>query len=511
MDGDYKTSKEAFVSGMTGSTVMHVNLISVVAWSSIALYSAIRSRLPPSKTIPFAAEWMILVVPLLLSMTLFANTPSTLSALLLGPASLLLLFPARNSRPPLPSNATDNSPTTSNPQALTPLPALSTYRSHMLIMTILSILAVDFPVFPRSLVKCETYGVSLMDIGVGSFVFSQGIVSAIPMIKDPAYLTAPILPKFLTLSRKLAPIIALGLLRVVLVKGTEYPEHVTEYGVHWNFFITLAIMPAVQVLLHPIMIHIPLSLLGIWVAVLHQMSLSTMGLKQFVLTAPRTGLLSANKEGVSSLLGYFAIHLLGLATGTLIIPPSPSYFRRLQDSLVEASDKSSSGKKDNSQPQDRKSLTAPRQNGKTAIELFSYTVVWWALLGLTRFLGLDVSRRMANLTYILWVVAYNTTFILGYLLMDSYFFPAAKGQATAKDDGKVQSRSKLSTSPSLLDAINKNGLALFLLANVVTGVINLSIPTMYTSDTWAMVILGGYAFGISVVAWRLQSYRIWRF
>jgi hypothetical protein len=29
-------------------------------------------------------------------------------------------------------------------------------------MTVLSILAVDFPVFPRSLAKCETYGVSLV-------------------------------------------------------------------------------------------------------------------------------------------------------------------------------------------------------------------------------------------------------------------------------------------------------------------------------------------------------------
>lgn len=46
--------------------------------------------------------------------------------------------------------------------AITPLPALSTYRAHMMLLTIICILAVDFPVFPRELAKCETYGVSLV-------------------------------------------------------------------------------------------------------------------------------------------------------------------------------------------------------------------------------------------------------------------------------------------------------------------------------------------------------------
>lgn len=45
---------------------------------------------------------------------------------------------------------------------LPPLPALSTYRAHMMLMTVLAILAVDFPVFPRALAKCETFGVSLV-------------------------------------------------------------------------------------------------------------------------------------------------------------------------------------------------------------------------------------------------------------------------------------------------------------------------------------------------------------
>jgi hypothetical protein len=62
-----------------------------------------------------------------------------------------------------------------------------------------------------------------MDIGVGSFVFTQGIVSAIPLLKDPRYLHAPALPKILQVVRKTLPVLTLGLIRVALVKGTDYP------------------------------------------------------------------------------------------------------------------------------------------------------------------------------------------------------------------------------------------------------------------------------------------------
>jgi phosphatidylinositol glycan class W len=119
--------------------------------------------------------------------------------------------------------------------------AVTIWRAHMMLMTVLCILAVDFQVFPRALAKCESFGVSIvryccwlardtcadynfqMDLGVGSFIFSQGFVSAIPLLKNPASVRAPAIPKLLFILRKTAPLIALGLMRVVMVKGTDYP------------------------------------------------------------------------------------------------------------------------------------------------------------------------------------------------------------------------------------------------------------------------------------------------
>lgn len=42
--------------------------------------------------------------------------------------------------------------------------------------------------------------------------------------------------------RSAIPLLVLGCARLVATRGVEYQEHVSEYGVHWNFFFTLAIV-----------------------------------------------------------------------------------------------------------------------------------------------------------------------------------------------------------------------------------------------------------------------------
>ncbi|KZT66714.1 hypothetical protein DAEQUDRAFT_674575 [Daedalea quercina L-15889] len=535
---DYKTSKEAFVSGMTGSTIGHINMVSLAALSSIALHSALRTRLPSNRTEHFALEMATLVLPLLFSITLYAETPCMLNILLLLPTGLLTLIPRRESGIPFPSTLRPQSKLASSSVSIPRLPALTTYRAHMLLITILAILAVDFPVFPRMLAKCETYGVSLMDVGVGSFVFSQGIVSAIPLVKSPAYLTQPMLPKVLSTTRKCTPIFVLGLVRTLSVKGVEYPEHQTEYGTHWNFFFTLAFIPILENFLHPLMIHLPISLLGVAVALLQQLVLSH-GLMDYVLYAPRIGLFSHNKEGIIALPGYLAIHLLGLSTGTLLLPSTPSYFRKRQQELVADNVQSSrhrprvqdsDSESDDDDTGSQRAPAAPalrRENDKTAIELCGYAVLWWVLLGASKLfdVGGGVSRRLVNLQYVFWIAAYNASFILGYLCLDLAFFASPFSKSTYSLYSKLKVQPDLamlkkderhgnvieSSAPPLLDAINQNGLALFLLANLMTGVVNLSMKTMYAENSVAIVVLSVYALGICGAAWVFGNKRLWWF
>jgi len=69
-----------------------------------------------------------------------------------------------------------------------------------------------------------------MDLGVGSFVFSLGLVAALPFLRQaalPRDASASSLASYLAAlartARKTAPLVALGLVRVVMVKGVDYP------------------------------------------------------------------------------------------------------------------------------------------------------------------------------------------------------------------------------------------------------------------------------------------------
>lgn len=204
------------------------------------------------------------------------------------------------------------------------LPYLSNLMSTLLLATSIAILAVDFPLFDRRFAKTEMYGWSLMDVGVGGFIAINGALSPEARLGlDPKISRIGLIFKSI---KSAAPMIILGLVRLASVKSLNYQEHVTEYGVHWNFFFTIAfskLFSSVLCFLLPKRVN--LFILSSLMLVSHQYFLTFGGLTEYILSPERSNLISANKEGLISTVGSVCLYLFFVQYGRTYLPKRFEY------------------------------------------------------------------------------------------------------------------------------------------------------------------------------------------
>ncbi|KAI0861152.1 GPI-anchored wall transfer protein 1 [Xylaria cubensis] len=484
----YKQLKEDFVSNLSGGPISEINYVTAVGPVAFVLWSVLQSRqsfFRPYKPLSFLVDLLLNVLSPLLAMTLYSNTPLLLCGLLLVPAIFVYALPpnpvvARKKKPKLPPAAQAQSKSPNALSTLSTKPFLTTYRGSLLVLTCLGILAVDFRIFPRRFAKVETWGTSIMDLGVGSFVFSAGIVAARPLLKERAEGRAtPLSQRLIYSMRHSLPLLVLGIARLISVKGLDYAEHVTEYGVHWNFFFTLGFLPPFVAVSQSILKVIPsYAGLAVILGIVYQVILESTSLKAFILTAPRTDLFSMNREGICSFVGYLAIFLSGQDMGMFILPRNTS---------------------------PTSSANNAAQRNALLIRMGVWAAGWTTLYFLaTNFkygAGLDVSRRLANLPYVLWIAAFNSAQLLICCLTETVFFPAFYNAT----DLKIEQEAYNAATSTVLRAYNRNGLALFLAANLMTGLVNMTVPTLNVGPAVSMGILVGYATIITVVAVTLDA------
>ena len=185
----------------------------------------------------FVVDYIFLIVPVLLGFTVLADHLNMLLATCLSLSlGMLFLCSIKSSR----EQKHQNFQTILSSGMSGKRPFIGDFRAYVLIATAIAILAVDFVIFPRRFAKAETYGSGVMDIGVGAFVISNAIVSpeARGVSTSDTSLISPVARSF----KSSLPLLVLGVARFISVKGTDYQEHVSEYGIHWNFFFTLFIV-----------------------------------------------------------------------------------------------------------------------------------------------------------------------------------------------------------------------------------------------------------------------------
>jgi phosphatidylinositol glycan class W len=362
---------------------------------------------------------------------------------------------------------------------------ISAFRGGLMLLTCASILAVDFRAFPRRLAKSERYGQGLMDVGVGAFVFAAGLV--VPRRRGGGKAEAPapsLLARLAKSAQSSAPVAMLGLARLFTTKATQYAEHVGEYGVHWNFFLTVAAVGLMTAALPPSVARAPrpAALAALVLLSSHQALLSLTPLGAWVQAEARgPGWLSLNKEGVSSLPGYWGLLMLGAAVGG---------FLRDAATRQQASPPSAA----------LRALLARAALGNALL---------WAVALLLDARVERVSRRACNAAYAAWVAALCASALLVCMVGEAATAAAAVAAERAavqrqrprtrmRSSSTKQQQQLNSTTPfsPLLCALNRNMLAVFLAANLLTGAVNLSLDTL-AAGAWAA--RGGVALYLAAV------------
>uniref|UniRef100_A0A914EGU4 Phosphatidylinositol-glycan biosynthesis class W protein n=1 Tax=Acrobeloides nanus TaxID=290746 RepID=A0A914EGU4_9BILA len=467
------------VTTPTGTTQLEVFKTQIVGVLSVFLRNLIIATFFKNrynKINAFLIDFVTLVVSFLLALTLLANhLDELLSFLALSSLTLILVQKFLRKE---------------NYVIYKPTEYLAYFRSAFLLGTVLAILAVDFRVFPRRFAKTESYGYSVMDIGTALFVFSHALSEYLGA-QNPEKSKTPFLTIFGRPIPAFGVLFVLGVGRAIVIYLTGYHQEVTEYGVHWNFFITLCCLKIFSTFV-PYPYTIPT---GLVIGIGYQTAL-TNGLQRWLLRRSRYryGLLDENREGIYSLFGY--IFLFSLAQ---LLARGLSVFN---------------------------GVLRPNKRSVLLIFLTSAALYGLQLQSIIKF-G-QPSRRLANFPYI-----FSTTSIITFTLgcfqviqllgNEKFSKEAPETEATTsaqvqeipiedeatlgnevsiETNGVTEEDEKLKTVetpvPSLLDAVSKNGLLFFLIANLATGFVNLTISTpQYLDVPLQITILSVYALAIS--------------
>eukprot|EP00051_Salpingoeca_urceolata_P017748 m.244503 g.244503 ORF g.244503 m.244503 type:complete len:513 (+) comp19038_c1_seq1:430-1968(+) len=467
-----KAAKEAFVSGCTGTTVAEVTLLiclPAAGWflqrclvvSDVVPHGLVKGGML-DVVVAVLPSVMCLFVPYLAAPLGAASVAAGLIVLTMADKGIVGAQPRRRA---------------TGPSGVSPMrtrhhrqPFVGAFRSTVLLVTCAAILAVDFPSFPRRLAKTEHVGTSLMDLGVGAMVLSSGT----GLVSRSGVTAGAALPWVSAL-----PLAVLGFARLASIKAIGYTEHHSEYGVHWNFFFTLATV----VLAYCAMAWVVRKVLGLafcWqvrlalagvIATAHQAVLVGTPLQAYALSADGTigrgqshaaRLVAQNKEGLTSLPGYTALMLAGTA---------------LWDVVCHTGTR-------------RRTSTSHAPGRNRMLCLLAIDILLWLALVPIHLLS-PPSRRVVNASYIVWTLASS-----GLLLCLFWFIDIELPHPAPSN---------------LLAAWNKNQLALFLLANVLTGMVNLSLDTLSVSWWSGVGLVLLYVCTLCIVAlvalkrsWRLK-------
>ncbi|WEL39396.1 putative membrane protein [Encephalitozoon hellem] len=199
-----------------------------------------------------------------------------------------------------PRSAIDNSSLsmkhpTSTPQNNGIYASVAIDRVRVLIMSCvaITIFASDFSFYKGGkLGKSMSYGLKLMDIGVGSFVYNAGFFSS---KATPQRKVENVLSSFF-----------FGILRYLSKVLLKLDVNDAEFGIHLNFFLILGVLNLASLFINT---WADFSI-GFGMCLLHEVFLKFFGLEKLIYTTKRSNIITANIEGIAFILPQMGMFLM---------------------------------------------------------------------------------------------------------------------------------------------------------------------------------------------------------
>ncbi|XP_064479549.1 phosphatidylinositol-glycan biosynthesis class W protein-like isoform X2 [Ornithodoros turicata] len=348
------------------------------------------------------------------------------------------------------------------------IPFMSVARSQVLFMTSMCILAVDFPLFPRRFAKTKFSGFSLMDVGVAFFVMLAALVS--PEAKQKHLHGS--FGHVKQAAKSCAILIVIGLIRILTVKGIDYQSPVLEYGVHWNFFFTFACVKIISALLYVLFPATWDAAISVALFAVYELTLRFTSLNTFLHNNDRTGLIAANKEGLSSLIGYIALYL-----GTVVLGKQMVYKPRYQI----------------------------REWVKSSLTCMLLSAVGFLFTYAMHTEISPVSRRLANASYCSWTFSIGTLILGLHIAFEVLRVLLENPAHVTVNTLEIRNKEDIPNPLLIWDAMNFNAMGLFLLSNLLTGLFNVVLQTRTAGSVTCLLILFLYLF--ILVIFSLYVYR----
>ncbi|XP_034474350.1 phosphatidylinositol-glycan biosynthesis class W protein [Drosophila innubila] len=332
-----------------------------------------------------------------------------------------------------------------------------------------AILAIDFKQFLVSNGKSRDFGATIMDVGIGLFVVTMGLVSQ----------RARHLDDVKKLPKAVLPLLVLGLARTVVITMIDYHQDEREYGKHLNAFFTLGLTKlfgSLCTLLAPSdkqLLPLSLGILG-----LHELILQ-LGLSEYImLTADRKGFLDSNREGLSALPGCISLYLLSI------------YLAKWYTS------------------KDQLNYT---QFFAKLCHMLIYTITGWILVTICAF-TCGIARVTFNTGYIIWLFSICVTLMLLYAFLFEFALVSAR-QNTIQIPDSIKSPSQVAQSkstdlPVIVESLNMNGLTHFMISNFLTGFINMTLEPKQRNSVESIIILTLYMLSTACIVYVLFRKKI---